>query len=54
MEMDTKYCQPVKEEDMGYTATWIFNNMGKATETEIIETLKKQKDFPATNALSRT
>ena len=26
---------------MGYTGTWIFDNMGKATETEIRETLKK-------------
>ena len=34
MEMDTEYFQTVTEEDMGYTATWIFDNMGKATETE--------------------
>ena len=26
---------------MGYTATWIFDNTRKATETEIRETLKK-------------
>ena len=39
--MDTKYCQAVIEEDMGYTATWIFDNMGKATKTEIRETQKK-------------
>ena len=26
---------------MGYTATWIFDSMEKATEMEIRETLKK-------------
>ena len=39
--MDTKYCQTVTEEDMGYTSTWIFDNRGKANEMEIRETLKK-------------
>ena len=43
MKIDTEYCQAVTEEDIGYTATCISNNTGKATETEIRETLKKQK-----------
>ena len=43
MEMDTEYCQSVTEEYMGYTTTWIFGNMGQATETEIRETQKKQE-----------
>ena len=43
MEMDTKYCQTVTEEDMIYTAMWIFDNIRKATETEIREKLKNQE-----------
>ena len=35
----------VTEEEMGYTATWIFNNMGKATETEIRADLNVRKRF---------
>ena len=42
MEMDTEYCQTVIEEDIGYTATWIFDNMGKTTETEIREKLERE------------
>ena len=50
MEMDTGYCQTVTEEYMGYTSTWIFNNMGKVTETEIRETLKKSSSKSYINA----
>ena len=42
MEMDTEYCQTITEEDIGYTATWIFDIMGKTTETEIREKLEKE------------
>ena len=40
MVMNTEYCQTITEEELGYTATWIFNNMGKTTETEIREKLE--------------
>ena len=39
MEMDTEYCQTVTEENIGYTAKRIFDNMGKTSETEMRETL---------------
>ena len=39
--MDTEYFQTVTEEDIGYTATWIFDNTGKTNETEIREKLEK-------------
>ena len=35
MVMKTEYCQTITEEDIGYTATWILDNMGKTTETEL-------------------
>ena len=51
MVMDTEYCQTVKEEDIGYTSTWIFDNMGKTTETGIREKLEKEgaKDMNTTS-----
>ena len=42
MVMNTEYCQTITEEDIGYTATWIFDNMEKTTETEIREKLEKE------------